>query len=85
MSVKLLAKYMALKVADALIDWASFPPEPGDRLSRVIVAPGMNPVALRGTKADIDSAARSLATQTQGSVLVLELVEVVAHRTEERN
>ncbi len=80
-----LAKYMALAIADRLIDWAGGPPEPGDRLSRVIVAPGMNPVALRGTKADIDSAARNLATQTQGSVLVLKLVEVVAHRTEERN
>jgi len=80
-----LAKYMALTIAEVLIDWAGGPPEPGGRLSRVIVANGMNPVGVRGTKSDIESAARNLASQTKGSVMVLELIEVIAPHTEERN
>ncbi len=75
----LLAKLVVLRIAEAMIDWAGGPQDPDDRLSRVIMAYGKQPIALRGTKADIDSAARNLADQTKSDVLVMEPVEVVVH------
>ncbi len=83
----LTVKFVVLRIAEAMIDWVGGPQAPGGRISRVIMASGVHPIAVVGTAADIDSAARNLAAQSQTDVLVLEPVAVVSHvdHTKERN
>lgn len=79
---KLAVFFTAAVTADVMIGMAEFLTgligDPADdRRSRVLMADGHPPVAVRGTQSEIYGASLDLARRTKGSVMILEPVEIV--------